>query len=115
MKNSKLKDIQKNQKIIEDFIEKEYPEDFEYILNTLRKEPKLMFVMFQLISKDKNKIQEILPNMIEVSRNSQQTNITAVKLTDELSKEAFREFKLWLKVVKDERRLLKRRGRPGYI
>ncbi len=48
-----------------------------------------------------NNERELLPKMIQVSRNSQITNIVCNTLVEKLNQKEFHDFKVWLQLVED--------------
>ena len=48
-------------------------------------------------------IREILPQMVGISNNSRITQATAQAIADKLSQEEFRDFKVWLKLIEQNK------------
>ncbi len=48
-------------------------------------------------------IREILPQMVRISNNSRITQATAHAIADKLSKEEFRDFRVWLKLIEQNK------------
>lgn len=48
-------------------------------------------------------IREILPQMVRISNNSRITQATAQAIADKLSNEEFRDFKVWLKLIEQNK------------
>lgn len=48
-------------------------------------------------------VREILPQMVGISNNSRITQVTAQAIADKLSTEEFRDFRVWLKLIEQNK------------